>query len=141
MSITDFANQLDYFARHYIVAHPQAVTEAFAGGTSLPPRALMPSLDDDLKEHYTVAHVALRAKGWAAVFFAPVASTINRNLLMVHKIHLILSRSPDRATPAGEFETMIDAQPRAQGLRPAAEHYVAVAQQGRYDEPDTVFTK
>ena len=97
LSPAGFAGQLDYFDRNYNVVHPRAVAAALDGGPALPDRALMLSFDDGLKEHYTIAFPMLHARGWGGVFYPPEASTRERRLLDVHKIHLVLARSPDRA--------------------------------------------
>ena len=137
----DFAGQLDYFERHFNVVHPRAVTEALNGGTALPERAMMLTFDDGLKEHYTVAFPMLHARGWAGVFFPPAASTGERRLLDVHKIHMVLAHSPDRAALAREVRALIDARAGRPGVRPSAEYWTQLARQGRYDGPDTVFVK
>jgi peptidoglycan/xylan/chitin deacetylase (PgdA/CDA1 family) len=138
---SDFAGQLDYFERNFAVVHPRAVTEALNGGAALPERALLLSFDDGLKEHYTIAFPMLHARGWAGVFFPPATSTGERRLLDVHKIHMVLAHSPDRAALAREVRDLIDARGGRPGVRPSAEYWMQLAKQGRYDGPDTVFVK
>jgi len=141
LPLAGFAGQLEYFARHYNVVHPDAVAEALSGGRALPPRALLLAFDDGLIEHYKVAHPRLRARGWAGIFFACAAATHQRILLDVHKIHLVLAHSPDRPALARAVCGMIDARAARFGLETSDLLYARLAKPGRYDEADTVFVK
>jgi len=93
------------------------VRDAAAGGASLPPRAILVSFDDGLREQYEHALPVLQRLHVRAVFFANTYPLVERRVSTVHKIHLLrahtapaqlcelLQRSADEHGAELEFDT------------------------------------
>ncbi len=87
------------------------VRDAVRGGRPLPPRALLATFDDGLREQVDAALPVLDRLGIPAAFFVNTWPIANRAVATVHQIQLLRAQIP----PA-EFGALVRAQARGQGL-------------------------
>lgn len=116
---------------------PAALRAAVAGGRALPPRALIVTFDDGLREQYEHALPVLQRLGIPALFFINTRPIRETEVSTVHKLHL----SRARLAPE-EFAKVLEGRARAIGVD-ARLHPVlpAAVAQYRYDRPEVAQLK
>ncbi len=87
------------------------VRDAVRGGRPLPPRALLVTFDDGLREQVDEALPVLDRLGIPAAFFVNTWPIATRAVTTVHQIHLLRAH-----TPPAQFGALVSAQAQRQGL-------------------------
>lgn len=91
LDVRFFKEQLAYFKKHYHFITVAQLIDAFENGTELPPKSLLLTFDDAYLDHYTYAFPLLDEYKAQGVFFVPVKAIMNHEVLIVNKIHHVLS--------------------------------------------------
>ena len=136
LDLADFLGQLDHLQAHFTilsVAEFAAVLEAQA---PLPPRACLLTFDDGYSDHYRHVLPHLADRGLGALFFAPKASLIDRQLLEVNRVQFVLASHPAPDALADEIDALL----LAEGLDPStlrAAHFAP----NRFDGPGVAYAK
>jgi len=86
----DFAADLDFFLSHFNIIDLQKLLSYLDGDCALPPRALLLSFDDGLREVLEVVAPILKKKGIPAVFFLNNSIFTENKLLFPHLQNLML---------------------------------------------------
>lgn len=131
------AAQLELLGRHAAFVGLADVQDAVAGRRALPPRALLVTFDDGLREQHTWAWPVLRRLGVPAAFFVNTRPIETGTILGVHKIQLLRAH-----VPPGDFRAMVEAAVRARGARVDHAASAAAAREVYpYDPPDAAAVK
>jgi peptidoglycan/xylan/chitin deacetylase (PgdA/CDA1 family) len=97
LDLEAFRDQIDYLRRHYEIVPPQAVVNAVAEGSQLPPHALMLTFDDAYIDHFTFVFPILEQLGLTGAFFPSFKAMLERKVLDTHKIQFILAANSDHS--------------------------------------------
>jgi peptidoglycan/xylan/chitin deacetylase (PgdA/CDA1 family) len=126
-----FEAQLTTLARLGEFVSLDDVRACVHGSSVLPPRALLITFDDGLREQYSHAWPVLQRLGIPAVFFTNTAPLAEKKVLTVHKIHILRSQvAPDEI-----LQLLAGLAPRFNiEFAPSADQEIA-SRQYRYDSP------
>lgn len=127
----DFRNKLIELSKHGDFVSAQQIEDAVNSENVLPPRSIIITFDDGLKEQFEMALPVLNKLGIPALFFI---NTINLNgkVSNVHKIHLLRSylSAPDFANELNVFISSenLDQINMEEAAKAGINHYI-------YDDP------
>lgn len=91
LHIDDFRKQLDYFEENFGFVSKEDFANAFVSGKV--PDGVVLTFDDGLKCHYDYVLPELKARGLWGFFFITTGIYETKQLLGVHKIHMLLAAS------------------------------------------------
>jgi peptidoglycan/xylan/chitin deacetylase (PgdA/CDA1 family) len=89
LHVEDFAKQLDYFQETFGFVGEQEFLDALQ--TGVPPKGVVLTFDDGVKDHYKYVYPLLKERGIAGVFYVPTFM-FEGKMLDVHRIHLLLGK-------------------------------------------------
>lgn len=136
--LTEFKRQLDFIGRELNVVTAQQVIAASNGGPPLPENAAWLTFDDGYVDHFENVFPLLLERGWQGSFFPPAATTLDREMLDVNKIHFILA-SAEPSALVEKLRGFLGEQP---GLEPFEYYWQLLASEpDQFDVPHVVFIK
>lgn len=89
LELDDFCRQLDYFAEHYGFVGKEEFLETIDSGQSSSDGVVL-TFDDGLSDHYDHVLPELKRRGLWGIFYVPTLMYTSRQLLDVHRIHVLL---------------------------------------------------
>jgi peptidoglycan/xylan/chitin deacetylase (PgdA/CDA1 family) len=141
-TVEEFRGQIDWLRAHTTIVSAEAVLDAVADGTPLPPRACLLTFDDAFVDHYDVVYPILKDLGLPGAFFPPARVVLEHRVLDVNKLHFVLAAVADkRALLDTMFRAMAGLRDEF-GLPPDAHYRETVDLSGnRWDTPDVIYFK
>jgi peptidoglycan/xylan/chitin deacetylase (PgdA/CDA1 family) len=102
--------------------------------------SILLTFDDGYKEHHDIVAPILNQLGIQGAFFQPTLTLTEDNVLLVNKIHIILSENSDRKSLAQRLEKFMVGEASIGGVesKRLKNEYL---QSGRFDDPYTNFVK
>jgi peptidoglycan/xylan/chitin deacetylase (PgdA/CDA1 family) len=91
VEFNQFKKQLDFIVKNYNVIRAEDLINFYVNGAELPDNTCLLTFDDGYKDHKKFVLPELLKRGLKGVFFPPVKSIIDRELLDANAIHFILS--------------------------------------------------
>jgi peptidoglycan/xylan/chitin deacetylase (PgdA/CDA1 family) len=144
LDLDDFAEQLAYLKRHYILVSGEELMAAVSGEWSLPTNAALLTFDDGYSDHFDYVFPLLDRERVPGCFFAPSAAVCDRKLLEVNRIHFILAAVQEPKALVDDVRITLErwASGRADhGLRSFDEYWSELAHPSRWDPAEVVFFK
>jgi peptidoglycan/xylan/chitin deacetylase (PgdA/CDA1 family) len=137
ISMPAFRQQVAWMGDNFRFSTPAQIERLFADGERLPSRAVFPTFDDGLKDHWEAACEVLDPQGIKAGFFVCSRPALEGKALTVHKVHWLRSQTePERF--AREFYDFAGKDLRPSGSEPWIE---AANRCYIYDKPPTSWLK
>ena len=137
-----FKEQLAYFKKHYSFITAAQLVDAFENGTELPPKSLLFTFDDAYLDHFTNAFPLLDEYGAQGVFFVPVKAIMNHEVLIVNKIHHVLSVcDKDIDALVLQIKNLLAPYEGKNGVATFDEYFKKLAVANRFDCKEVIFIK
>ncbi len=96
LEYSEFKNQINYFTKNFNVLNYADFIETLKKKNFKKKPSVLLTFDDAYKDHYNYAYPFLQKKKISGIFYTPVNVIKNNVILDVNKIHLILSKEPNR---------------------------------------------
>lgn len=109
LSLSDFRQQLEYFADRDGFVEREAFVE-FLRGDRTAPAGVVLTFDDALIDHYEWVLPELQRRDLWGLFFVPTGPFVHGRVLPVHRIHSLVGSVPARELRL-ELESVLDADP------------------------------
>ena len=137
-----FKEQLAYFKKHYSFITAAQLVDAFENGTELPPKSLLFTFDDAYLDHFTNAFPLLDEYGAQGIFFVPVKAIMNHEVLIVNKIHHVLSVcDKDIDALVLQIKNLLAPYEGKNGVATFDEYFKKLAVANRFDCKEVIFIK
>jgi len=92
LSLEKFRKQLDFFEKNYYLPSKEEFLDYINNNKKLPENSIILTFDDGLKCHYTHVYKELKKRKLWGIFAVCSSPYLHKDLLKVHKIHLLLSK-------------------------------------------------
>lgn len=93
LDLDDFRRQLDFFEEEFGFVGRESFLDTIHGRRDSLPEGVVLTFDDGLRDHYEFVFPELRERNLWGIFYVPTGPYENGELLDVHRIHLLLSRT------------------------------------------------
>ena len=116
--------------------------DAFENGTELPPKSLLFTFDDAYLDHFINAFPLLDEYGAQGIFFVPVKAIMNHEVLIVNKIHHVLSVcDKDIDALVLQIKNLLAPYEGKNGVATFDEYFKKLAVANRFDPKEVIFVK
>lgn len=141
-TVEEFRGQIDVLRNTMTLVSAEALMDAVATGSSLPPRACLLTFDDAFADHYTHVFPLLRRLGLPAAFFPPARVVLEHVVLDVNKLHFVLAAVPDKQALVNAMFAHVAEYRSAYDLPSEARYLETVDISGnRWDTPEVALFK
>ncbi len=142
LSVEGFRGQLDYIGQHYnVVRMEELIAAATDPAATLPPRAVLLTFDDGLRDHFTNVLPMLAERGWQGSFFPPARPISARTVLDVHKIHFTLAAVDDQGSLVDVLFSELNERRDHWELSANEVYWRKLARATRLDPAEVIFIK
>jgi len=141
LSVENFKNQLDYFAKHYTFIRMEDCLHSLKYHKPLPEKALLLTFDDGYIDHFLHVFPILSERNIQGSFFPPAKTIMENCLLDVNKIHHILAAVTNKQLLLEEVYRLINVYRHHYSLKTPQDYASSIQDTSRYDTKEVVFIK